>query len=322
VGRRRTRAANERRYKDLVVRRRRNDILAQARALINQTTRQPSSGLTVRKMILAGSSASAGVAQNYLTNAHMAQRLADMKPIYDGFMRPAPTVRFRFSMSHDPGATMRETFTGNGQRSRIMRNFAFTNLPAWRISIPASPVATTPILQISDQQYPMEAEMAIALANSSRGWTRALRLRMPTGFTLISILTTNRSSTAIKALCWRWMSLATSKAGSAPVGRCAGEELPRSERRRRAADPEPNHFIAARRVNGQDPDAQLCGLGNFETALSKDQLKKLYKNPKDYYNKVRAEIRRACEEGWALPVYREMALAEARELRSEERAQQ
>ena len=75
--------------------------------------------------------------------------------------------------------------------------------------------------------------------------------------------------------------------------------------------PNPNHFIAARRTGGQDPDAQLCGLGNFETALSKDQLKKLYKNPKDYYNKVAQKYDELVREGWALPIYRGMVLAEA-----------
>jgi len=63
--------------------------------------------------------------------------------------------------------------------------------------------------------------------------------------------------------------------------------------------------------NGQDPDAQLCGLANFETALSRDQLKKLYKNPKDYYNKVAQRYDQLVKEGWALPVYRDMVLAEA-----------
>ena len=76
-------AANEARYKDLVVPNgAANDILAQVGALIKSDHKDnPLSGLAVRKMILAGSSASAAVAQNYLTNAHMAQRLADMKPI-------------------------------------------------------------------------------------------------------------------------------------------------------------------------------------------------------------------------------------------------
>lgn len=78
--------------------------------------------------------------------------------------------------------------------------------------------------------------------------------------------------------------------------------------------PNPNHFIAERRTNGQDPDAQLCGLGNFEMALSKDQLKKLYKNPKDYTNKVAQRYDELVKEGWALPVYKEMVLAEAARL--------
>jgi hypothetical protein len=77
----------------------------------------------------------------------------------------------------------------------------------------------------------------------------------------------------------------------------------------------PNHFIAARRINGQDPDAQLCGLGNFETALANEQLKKLYKNPKSYYNKVAQRYDELVNAGWALPVYREMVLAEAGRVR-------
>src|SRR5580698_3755571 len=80
-------AANAARYKDLAVPNgAANDILAQVGALIKSDHKDnPLSGL-VRKMILAGSSASAAVVQNYLANAHMVQRLADMRPIYDAFM--------------------------------------------------------------------------------------------------------------------------------------------------------------------------------------------------------------------------------------------
>jgi hypothetical protein len=83
---------------------------------------------------------------------------------------------------------------------------------------------------------------------------------------------------------------------------------------RGGADPRisnPDRFIAARRIGGQDPDAQLCGLRNFETALSKDQLKKLYKNPQDYCKKVVQRYDELVKQAWALPVYREMVLAEA-----------
>ena len=67
----------------------------------------------------------------------------------------------------------------------------------------------------------------------------------------------------------------------------------------------PSPYRGAEGVN------QLCGLANYETALSKDQLKKLYKDPKSYSNKVAQRYDELVKEGWALPVYRAMVLAEA-----------
>src|SRR5262245_17641347 len=78
---------NPERYKDLsVAQGQANEIIAQVGALIKSSRQDnPLTGLRVRKMILTGSSASAGVVVNYLPT-HMVQRLADMKPIFDGFM--------------------------------------------------------------------------------------------------------------------------------------------------------------------------------------------------------------------------------------------
>jgi hypothetical protein len=80
-------AFNASRYKDLSVQPgQASDILAQVGALIRSShPSNPLAGLTVRTMILAGTSASAGVLINYLP-AHMVYRLGDMKPIYDGFL--------------------------------------------------------------------------------------------------------------------------------------------------------------------------------------------------------------------------------------------
>ena len=214
-------AANAARYKDLVVPNgAANDILAQVGALIKSDHKDnPLSGLAVRKMILAGSSASAGVAQNYLTNAHMAQRLADMKPIYDGFMPTSANGQIPvLDVPTILVPTMRETFAATGQRSPTTINFAFTNLPAWPISIPALPAAIIPIpANIRSADIPWERRWPWLSTSSSHGWTKALRLPMPTGFTSISIRTTSRSSTATRALCWHWTSSETSKAGSATL---------------------------------------------------------------------------------------------------------
>jgi len=75
--------------------------------------------------------------------------------------------------------------------------------------------------------------------------------------------------------------------------------------------PDPHYTIAARRAGGADPDAQLCGLANFEIPLPKDQLKKLYKNPQDYGKKVAQRYDDLVKQGWALAIYRDMVVAEA-----------
>src|SRR5262245_25779554 len=70
-------AANAERYKDLVIPNgSANDIIAQVGGLLkSKAAGNPLAGLPIRKMILTGSSASAGVAFNFLANAHMVQRL-------------------------------------------------------------------------------------------------------------------------------------------------------------------------------------------------------------------------------------------------------
>src|ERR1051325_11709915 len=59
-----------------------NEILAQAGALVREGNLI---GAPVRKMILAGTSMTAGVLVNYLP-AHMVYRTPSMQPVYDGFL--------------------------------------------------------------------------------------------------------------------------------------------------------------------------------------------------------------------------------------------
>ena len=75
---------NEARYKDMaVVGGQANDILAQAGALIKSGS--PLGGAGPRKMVLAGTSQTAGTLINYLP-AHVVYRTPKMERIYDGFM--------------------------------------------------------------------------------------------------------------------------------------------------------------------------------------------------------------------------------------------
>jgi hypothetical protein len=72
--------------------------------------------------------------------------------------------------------------------------------------------------------------------------------------------------------------------------------------------PNANPWVANRGVDGVN---QLCGLANYETGLNKEQLKKLYKDPKGFQNKIAQRYDELVKEGWALPVYRTMVVAEA-----------
>src|SRR5437762_4912542 len=108
--------ANPDRYKDLVVGQgQANEIIAQVGALLkSKQASNPLVGLPIRKMVLAGSSASAAVVVNFLP-ASMVQRLGDMAPIYDGFMPTSNGTNLRkvdVPMIQVP--TMREVFQGFG----------------------------------------------------------------------------------------------------------------------------------------------------------------------------------------------------------------
>jgi hypothetical protein len=309
-------AANAARYKDLVVPNgATNDILAQVGALIKSNHKDnPLIGFAVRKMILAGSSASAAVAQNYLTNAHMAQRLADMKPIYDGFMPTSangqvpvidvPTILV---------PTMREAFAGNGTTqpdNEKLRVYEFAGMAHIDARVAGQYYPDPCKYPIS--RYPLGSEMAVALdklfAWVDKGVAPPHADRFYVDFNPDNKQKLDRDKGVLLAL---------DEFGNVKGGiRNTYVDVPVKSFHvpDEGADPRipnPNHFIAERRINGQDPDAQLCGLGNFESALSKDQLKKLYKNPKDYYNKVAQRYDELVKQGWALPVYKEMVLAEA-----------
>ena len=309
-------AANEARYKDLAVPNgSTNDILAQVGALIKSDHKDnPLSGLAVRKMILAGSSASAAVAQNYLANAHMAQRLADLKPIYDGFMPTSANAQIpAIDVPTILVPTMREVFAGNGTTqpdNEKLRVYEFAGMAHIDARVAGQYYPDPCKYPIS--RYPLGAEMAVALdklfAWVDKGIAPPHADRFYVDFNPDNKPKLDREKGSLLAL----DEFGNVKGGirstyvDVPV---KGYHVPNE-----GADPRipnPNHFIAERRTNGQDPDAQLCGLGNFETGLSKDQLKKLYKSPKGYYNRVAQRYDELVKEGWALPVYKEMVVAEA-----------
>lgn len=306
-------ASNEARYKDLnIPNGAANDIIAQVGALMKSNrSDNPLNGLAVRKMILTGSSASAGVAQQYLSNAHMAQRLADMKPIYDGFMPTSangqiPTLDVPTILV----PTMRETFQGRGTTqpdNDKLRVYEFAGMAHIDSRVAGAYYPDPCKHPIS--RYPLGAMMSVALdklfAWVDKGAVPPHADRYYVDFNPDNKSELDRANGTMHAL---------DEYGNVKGGiRNTYVDVPTRSYHVPNEGAEPpvtnaNPWIANRGAQGIN---QLCGLSNYEIALGKDLLKKLYKDPKGYQGRVAKRYDELVKAGWALPVYREMVMAEA-----------
>ena len=309
-------AANQARYKDLVVPNgATNDILAQVGALIKSDHKDnPLLGLAPRKMILAGSSASAAVAQNYASNAHMALRLADMKPIYDGFLPTSANGQVpAIDVPTILVPTMREAFAGNGTMqpdNEQLRVYEFAGMAHIDSRVAGAYYPDPCKAPIS--RYPLGAEMAVALDKLftwvDKGVAPPHADRFYVDFNPDNKSQLDRDKGTMFAL----DEFGNVKGGirntylDVPV---KSYHVPDEAATPRI--PNPHRTIAANRAAGQDPEVLLCSLANFEVPLAKEQLKKLYKNSQDYAKRVAQRYDELVKQGWALPMYRDMVVSEA-----------
>ena len=310
-------AANPERYKDLVIPNgSANDIIAQVGALIkSKRADNPLNGLPLRKMILTGSSASAGVAFNYLSNAHMVQRLEGLKPIYDGFMPTSANQQIPpIDVPTILVPTQREVFQGNGTMQKDndmpgsqLRVFEFAGM-AHIDSRDAAAYYPDPC-KMPISRFPMAIYMSVALDYLFKWVDKGMTPPHADRF-YVDLNADNDGSM-----------FALDEFGNVKGGiRTTYVDVPVKSFRtpNQGAEPRipnPHPFIAARRVNGADPDDQLCGLANYEVPLTPAQLRKLYKDKKDYVTKIQQSYDALVKQGWALPLFRDVVVGEAVNLR-------
>jgi hypothetical protein len=297
------------RYKDLSVGNgQAGEIIAQVGALLkSKRADNPLAGLPIRKMILTGSSASAGVVVNYLPT-HMVQRLADMSPIYDGFMPTSNGANLRLidvPMIQVP--TMREVFEGNGPTRRDgdapgnqFRIYEFAGM-AHIDSRDAVAYYPDPC-KLPISRFPLAAYMSVALNHLwqwlDKGTAPPRADRLYVDFNMDkdgSLLALDEYGNVKGGIRNPYVDVPTSKLG-----------VPNSGAEPPIKNPHP--FIAAR---GEAAQNQLCGLANYQINFTAEQLKKVYKTPKAYQAKVQQRYDELMKEGWALPVYRSVVLADA-----------
>jgi len=284
------------------------EIIAQVGALLkSKHSDNPLAGLPIRKMVLAGSSASAAVVVNYLPT-HMVQRLADMSPIYDGFMPTSNGANLRMvdvPMIQVP--TMREVFQGNGPTRQDgdapgnqFRIYEFAGM-AHIDSRDAVAYYPDPC-KLPISRFPLAAYMSVALNHLwhwvDKGTMPPHADRYYVDFNTDgdgSLLALDESGNVKGGIRNPYVDVPTAKFG-----------VPNSGAEPPIKNPHP--FIAAR---GEAAQNQLCGLANYQINFNEAQLKKLYKDRKTYQARVQQRYDELVKDGWALPVYRSVVLADA-----------
>jgi hypothetical protein len=283
-----------------------SEIIAQVGALI-KSKQSPIAALPIRKMVLAGSSASAGVLINYLP-AHMVLRLADMKPIYDGFLPTSngstiqrvdvPMIQVPTMTEVAGGApTARQDGDEPGNQFRVYEFAAMAHIDSRDAAAYYPDPCRLPI-----SRFPMAAYMSVALHHL---WQWVDKGTVPPRAERILVDRNEGNDGSLMAL---------DEYGNSRGGiRNPYVDVPAKKygvRNSGAMPPITNAhpFLAAR---GDAAHNQLCGLAGYEQNLTSAQLKKLYKDKKDYQSKVARRYDELTKAGWALPVYREIVLSDA-----------
>jgi hypothetical protein len=300
---------NQARYSDMRVQPGQvNEIIAQVGALLRSTQAgNPVNGLRMRKMILAGTSASAGVLINYLP-AHMVYRLADMKPVYDGFLPTSNGTNIRqidVPMIQVPTTT--EASRGNvptrqdgdapGDQFRVYEFPGMPHLDTRDVEAFRPNPCKYPITM-----FPMSTYMSVALHHLVE-WVdkgvvppRADRMLMDRNSgndgSLMALDEHGNPKGGIRS---PYVDVPIAKYGFPNEG---------------AVPPTPGTvpWVSRRTTDGID---DLCHLTGYQIAMTPPDLKKLYGSKDRYIARVRERMDELTRQGWSLPVYRNQILADA-----------
>jgi hypothetical protein len=267
--------ANPDRYRDLVIANgQTNEILAQVGALMKSTRPDnPLAGLRVRKMILAGSSASAAVVVNFLPAS------VALREVFQGF---GPT---------------RVDGDAPGDQFRIYEFAGMAHIDSRDAAAYYPDPCKLPI-----SRYPLAAYMSVALSHL---WQWIDKGTVPPHADRFYVDYNTDKDGSLLAL----DEVGNVKGGirttyvDVPA---ATYGVPNSGAEPPIKNPHP--FIAAR---GEAAQNQLCGLANYQINFTPDQLRKRYKDPKTFQARVLQRYDELTKEGWALPVYRSVIAEDA-----------
>lgn len=299
-------AFNEARYAPLQVGNgQANDILAQVGALI-KSANGPLGNLGVRKMVLGGTSMSAGTLINYLA-VHPRYRTPDMQHIYDGYFPTSngsdiprldvPVVHMPTTHEVASNVTRRDDGDEPGNQYRLYEFAAIGHVDSRdNVRLLPNPCAN-PL-----STYPTQAYFSVSL-HHLLGWVDAGVLPPKADRVWLDRNVVNDGSQMV-----------LDEHGN-PVGgiRVPYVDVPVASYTpiNVAADPLPAAVSEYVQESGSQGAAIMCRLSVYQEPFAAAKLRELYGSPRAYRRAFAASLDALEAEGWSLPNYRDIILADA-----------
>ena len=272
-----------------------SDILAQVGALV-RSDQGPLADVTLRKMVLWGTSASSGILTRYLP-AHLVYRTPEMQHIYDGFMPTSngstimevdvPMIQVPTQHEFSRVATARQDSDEHGNQYRSYEHAGLGHLGS-RHNVRVQPTDCVNPLST----FPLEAYMSVGLHHLLQWVDEGVA-----------------PPKADRALLDR----DTRKDGSLMVLDDHGNAV--GGIRNPYVDV-PIATYTERNTNNAAAEGQgrriLCGLTAYQTPFSQEKLRELYGSTDNYVRQFEARLNELEAAGWSLPVYHDLILADAR----------
>jgi hypothetical protein len=296
-------ASNPERYKDFqATGAQTNEIIAQVGALMKSKDKSsPFAGQTVRRIVLGGTSATAGTLIAYLP-AHMIYRTPDMQRIYDGFMPTSNGSVIRqvdVPLIHVP--TMHEVQNANittrpdgdapGDQYRLYSFPGMGHVDSRdNVRLLPNPCAN------SLDTFPAQAYMSVALHYLYQWVDKGIA--PPKADRVVK----EGNAVALDAR-GNWKGGIRTPYLDVPVAKYAAPN-----RGAATLPANPSAYVAQ---NGQRGADQMCGLSAYQVDFTKEELKQLYGNKKTYKNNFEKRLSELEKAGWSLPAYRDLILSDA-----------
>jgi alpha/beta hydrolase family protein len=297
-------AFNAERYSSLKVENgQQNEIIAQVGALL-RSSKTPLAG-PVRKMVMGGTSMSAGTLINYLP-AHMVFRTPEMNRIFDGFMPTSngstireidvPLIQMPTMHEVSTNVTRRQDGDEPGKQFRLYEYAAIGHVDS-RDNVRLLPnPCTKPLSTFLTQAY-----FSVTLHHLLRWVDEGIAPPRAQRILLDRDESNDGSSMALDA-------------NGNPLGgiRSPYVDVPTAKYApvNTAAEPviaSPSEYV---RVNGLQGAQTMCRLSAYQEPFSAAKLHELYGSKREYLRKFEARLGELEREGWSLPFYHDTILSD------------